>query len=257
MKCLWIATTPRSGSSFFCERLFQRARIQASAEFLNPRMLRQRGLLEGESSYRVSSLESLIESRMSGRKKGSSPICLKVMYAHFDRARALAGVRESLGAHPVVLLQRRDVVSQAVSLYIAEFTSQWVSFKPALRDAASLPYSFQAIDRIADRIERHTALWRRTFVVSGIDYVEIYYEQVVEQPVELVNSVMRLWDLAPRIRPRPAPKSHSSQSTEINRRFIEQYRRDKLAAIFDEAAPAGPADHTHDSADGAGGGANA
>src|SRR5688572_15310109 len=238
MKCLWIATTPRSGSSYFCEVLFQRAKIQASAEFLNPRKLRQRGLLQDESNYLVPSLEALIEGRMSERREVESPICLKVMYTHFERARALAGVRESLGAHPVVLMQRRDVVSQAVSLYIAELTGQWVSFKPPLRDVAALPYSFEAIDGIVDRIERHTALWRRTFLVAGIEYLEIYYEQLIEQPVEVVNSVMRLWDLARRNRPKLAPKTHSSQTTEINRQFIEQYRRDKLEAIFRQDVPA-------------------
>ena len=243
MRCLWIATTPRSGSSYFCELLFQRAKIQASAEFLNPRMLRRHGLLQDGANYAGLSVQSVIEGRMHGRREGASPICLKAMYSHFDRARALAGVRESLGAHPVVLMQRRDVVSQAVSLYIAEFTGQWVSFKPPLRDVAELPYSFEAIDGIADRIERHTALWRRTFVVAGMAYKEIYYEEVIEQPVEVVDSVMRLWDLAPRNRPARAPKRHSSQTTEINRQFIEQYRRDKLEAIFRQDVPADTA-HT-------------
>lgn len=245
MKCLWIATTPRSGSNYFCELLFQRAKIQLPREFLNPELLRTLGLLQGWSDYLVPSLESLIAGRGSRRQRRPSSICLKAMYSHFDRARALAGVRESLSAHPVVLLQRRDIVSQAVSLYIAEYTGQWVSFRPPLRDVAELTYSFEAIDAVADRIERHTALWRRTFLVAGVEYKEIYYEQLIEQPEELVNSVMRLWDLEPRDRPRSAPKPHSSQTTEINRRFIEQYRRDKLGAIFERARQDVSAGHAH------------
>jgi LPS sulfotransferase NodH len=235
MKCLWIATTPRSGSNYFCDLLFEGATIQNPKEILNLELLRSRGLLE-DTQYLVPSLESLIAGLGYDRRRQASPVCLKVMYSQFDLARRLPGVRESIGAHPVVLLLRRDIVAQAVSLYIAEFTGQWTSYKEPARDAAALPYSFEAIERVAERIERHTALWRRTFLVAGISYLEIYYEQVIEQPVEQVNSVRRLWDLAPRIRPKAAPKPHSSQTTEINRRFIEQYRRDKLEAIFRQDA---------------------
>lgn len=231
MKCLWIATTPRSGSNYFCDLLFERATIQNPKEVLNLELLRSRGLLE-ETRYLVPSLEALIANLGYDRRQKASPICGKVMYSQFDVARRLPGVRESLEAHPVVLLLRRDIVAQAVSLYIAEFTGQWTSYKEPARDVSELSYKFEAIDGIAERIERHTALWRRTFLVAGIHYIELYYEQVIEQPAEAVDRVMQLWELAPRMRARSAPKPHSSQTTEINRRFIEQYRRDKLAADF-------------------------
>src|SRR5687767_4026471 len=46
MKCLWIATTPRSGSNHFCDLLFEGATIQNPKEILNLELLRSRGLLE-------------------------------------------------------------------------------------------------------------------------------------------------------------------------------------------------------------------
>lgn len=229
MKCLWMATTPRSGSNFLCQRLFERARLQMPKEFLNMDFLRQRGVVDDESRFLVPSLDALLERAAPGydRRETALPICIKAMYTHLVQARTLPGVSEWLRAETVILLLRQDIVGQAVSLYIAEHTGRWTSYgRPRSEDRGDPPYDFKGIAARARRIEQHVALWRQTFAAENVDYRVVYYEQLMTQPDELLEELMHVWQLKPRARQAQPANPHERQTTALNEEFIERYRRD-------------------------------
>ena len=225
VNCLWVASTPRSGSNIFCQWLYERARLQEPKEFLNVESLRKYGAVDDQGQFLVSSLAALFDGTPFNRRNADFPICIKAMYSQFAQARALPGVIESLAARPVVLLLRRDVVAQAVSLYIAEFTGQWTSY--AQPHAAAPPYDGNAISARARRIEQHLALWRQVFAAERIDYREIYYEDLMAHPVDIVDGVIELWQLTLRRSRARHSHPHARQTTGLNADFIERYRRDQ------------------------------
>lgn len=239
MTSFWIATTARTGSNYFCDLLFERAEIQAPKEFLNLEFLRRFNLIDDESRPLMPSLDSFLDEIGRQWRNTVQPLCIKALYPQFESARRIPGVRESLGAHLVIMLVRRDVVAQAVSQYIARSAGHWISGAQPRRDLETIGYDFSAIDTTVERIERHNALWRRTFLVAGISYEEIAYEHVRMQPVETIDHVIELWGLTPRAGYRAVPKPHHSQTTELNARFIEQYRHDKVKRIFAPAVSKG------------------
>ncbi len=233
MKCFWIATTPRTGSNYFCDLLFERAEIQTPKEFLNAEFLRRLDLVDDESRFVMPSFEAFVAHIGDQWRNTVQPLCIKALYSQFEPVRTVPGVRESLSAHLVVMLVRRDVVAQAVSQHIARSAGHWVSAAEPRRDRATIRYDFSAIDAAVERIERHNALWRRTFLVAGITYQEIVYEQLTLQPAEIVDHVIELWGLTPRSQRQAVPNPHRSQTTDLNAEFIERYRFDKMKAIFE------------------------
>lgn len=221
-----MATTPRSGSNLLCQLLFERAQIQEPKEFLNIEFLRSCGAVDHESRFLVPSLDALLDCSNYDRRETAFPICIKAMYSQFAPSRTLPGVSQGLGANTVILLLRQDIVAQAVSLYIAESTGQWTSYASPRTDGAGPPYDFAAIDARVRRIEQHISLWRQTFDAGRIDHREVFYEHLMADPVEVIDSVMQLWQL--KLRPRPAHHSHphARQTTALNADFIERYRLD-------------------------------
>jgi LPS sulfotransferase NodH len=240
MNCFWIATTARTGSNYFCDLLFERAEIQTPKEFLNPEFLRRLNLVDDESRLLMPSLDSFLDDIGRQWRNTVQPLCIKALYSQFEPARTLPGVRESLSAHVVVMLVRRDIVAQAVSQHIARSAGHWVSGAQPRRDPETIQYDFSALDAAVERIERHNALWRRTFLVAGISFQEIVYEQLTSQPAEIVDQVIELWGVKPRAQRQAVPNPHHSQTTDLNARLIEQYRLDKMKAIFETPVPAEP-----------------
>ena len=222
-----MATTPRSGSNLLCQLLFERAQLQEPKEFLNLEFLRNCGAVDHELRFLVPSLDALIGCTNYDRRDRAFPICIKAMYTQFDKARTLPGVSEGLRAETVILLLRRDIVAQAVSLYIAELTGRWTSYARPAAERAEPPYDFKAIEARVRRIDRHVALWRQTFEADHIDYRVVYYEQLMADPDELLESLMHFWQLEPRARRARFSHPPERQTTVLNTDFIERYRLDK------------------------------
>jgi LPS sulfotransferase NodH len=222
-----MATTPRSGSNLLCQRLFERAQLQVPKEFLNIEFLQKWGVIDHEAKFLIPSLDVLLDRAKYDRRDTAFPICIKTMYTQFDLARTLPGVSEGLRAETVILLLRRDIVAQAVSLYIAEHTGRWTSYGRPRSDKSAPPYDFEAIEARIRRIDHHVALWRQTFEENHIDHRVVYYEQLMDDPDELLGHLMHVWQLKPRARPARHSNPHERQTTALNADFIERYRLDR------------------------------
>ena len=221
-----MATTPRSGSNLLCQRLFEQAQLQEPKEFLNIELLRQWGVVDHESRFLVPTLGALLDCAQYDRGDSAFPICIKTLYSQFDQARTLPGVSDALRAETVILLLRRDIVAQAVSLYIAEHTGRWASYVPPVSERSDPPYDFKAIAARVRRIDQHVALWRQALEADHIDHKVVYYEQLMAHPDELLENLMQIWQLKARVQPVRHSHPHENQTTALNADFIERYRLD-------------------------------
>ncbi len=106
---------------------------------------------------------------------------------HATAVRELAGLTgiellECLFGNPgYVWMRRRDKVRQAISLWRALQTRTWRLEHPG-RDAErpELHYSFEGIDHLRRRLSADDESWGRFFLASGVDPLEISYEDDVE-----------------------------------------------------------------------------
>jgi trehalose 2-sulfotransferase len=98
---------------------------------------------------------------------------------------------EALAPNPrVVLLTRRDVDRQAVSWFVADRTGRWSSVDRRGTDERP-PYDRRAIERRRRLALAGTRAWADFLARSGVDVLEVAYEDLVADHERTVRSAAR------------------------------------------------------------------
>jgi LPS sulfotransferase NodH len=114
---------------------------------------------------------------------------------HEDRASRLNAIIDSLSPCVVFLLRRRDVLSQAISHFLANESGYYHSTCPegGRLQRARVRYKRADIERFLVYTQRCYAEWSNLFAVAGVVPEVLYYENFVENPIQSFT------DLADRI----------------------------------------------------------
>ncbi len=119
---------------------------------------------------------------------------VKVFPSHVDRIATEIRWADALPNLEFVHLLRRDLLGQAMSLHRANQTQQWRSTSPVraepVYDAAGILNCLQVIVR--DRVR-----WMKFFARTGIEPLQLVYEDVVERPQSAVDAVAGLMNVTP------------------------------------------------------------
>jgi len=99
----------------------------------------------------------------------------------------------------IVLLYRRDVIAQAVSIQRAKLSGRWHSHIGAQTRAEHVvegsEYDYAAIrDSVATIAKSNTHL-REFAINNGHHHIELYYEDVIPDPLGTVRSILTFLDL--------------------------------------------------------------
>ncbi len=86
-----------------------------------------------------------------------------------------------------VLIRRRDVLGQAISLVIAGQTGKWTSHEKQTKQAV---YSHEAIDKSLQLTAYYNDLWDRFFTTTKIVPLPVFYEDLLDQPTEEIQRVV-------------------------------------------------------------------
>jgi LPS sulfotransferase NodH len=116
---------------------------------------------------------------------------IKVFSNQFDvtmRARWLESLDEPL----FVYLERRDILSQAISFVKAIQTGSYISSEP---ENGRLRYDAKLIATNLARIADSGARWRRYFARNGINPVWLVYEEMIEDPSRAVARIAQALDI--------------------------------------------------------------
>lgn len=111
----------------------------------------------------------------------------KFFSGHFD---FIAGTDwlERLPGLQFVYLERRDLLGQAISLVKA---TQTRSFRASVTPMAEAVYDRAAIVFTLKRLALAQARWRIFFATNGIHPLNLYYEDVCENPASAVSAIAR------------------------------------------------------------------
>ncbi len=142
-----------------------------------------------------------------------------------------AELLDSLFGDPqYVWMRRRDRVRQAISLWRALQTRVWRLEHPGGDGGKpQLHYSFEGIEHLRRRLTADDESWGRFFVRSGIEPLELFYEEDVEpDPAEAVQRVLALVGVEVPARWRPAAET-VRQSDRLNEAWRIAYDRDATA----------------------------
>ena len=233
----WICSTQRSGSTLLCDLLTQTGLHGQPDEFLDIRKPEYRDLFNEAGTTRTAYLNWLFDHRSSP----NAAFGLKLHWNHGvsfmrgARADSMAHARLGSGSLAVrrlasrfeglryVWVKREDQVGQAVSLYRARNTNQWV--RPDGEKAASRPdpvFNAAEIARALRWLTRVDAGWQRYFARLGATPYVVHYERLTaDQAGVLAGLGAHLGiPVAPTVAPRLG-RQRDNWSIEMRERFIE------------------------------------
>lgn len=213
-----IGSVERSGSTFFCNRLWQTGILGAPGEYFNFHTI----MVQMMVRLGVSNLDEYINRLCEVRTSPNGVFGMQLHWPHLQFLE-LATRRADTPNIRWILLDRRDHVAQAVSFAKAYQTRQWTS----LAEPAGAPaYSFKTLRTCHGQLKEHRKSWQSFGRRLKTKPALIFYEDFITAPDAAADRVVK-WLGFPE-----APVASVSlpevkrQSDEINAEWAERFRRD-------------------------------
>ncbi len=210
-----VASSPRSGSTLFCEALARTGRLGMPLEYF-----RMRHSVDKGRSWGARSLAEYCQEMV---KRRSTPNGVFGMKLHHDQLTFLRARGVLVDPTAWVSIERSDRVAQAVSFARAQQTRAWTSYSSS--DAQS-EYNFTHIASAARMIRDQTVGWEKYFARLEISPLRFRYEEVAN---DVQASAKRVMDLLLVADDEPAvvfSPSHERQGDSINGEWIARYREE-------------------------------
>lgn len=213
-KTLLICSTPRSGSHALGHALFETGALGAPFEYANPVNYAEWQRITGQSDL-VGVFKSIVARR-------TSPNGIFSMKLHYDQLGVFgefSNVQKLFPNLAVLLLTRKNLLKQSVSMSLAHQTGQCI----VGQESNGMRPIFKAaeIDAAARLILRHNALWEYTLLSSGIQPLRIAFEDFLAAPENTVRSIAA--HVGAQVMRVPKAPVTKSQATDVNRQWAERY----------------------------------
>lgn len=128
-----------------------------------------------------------------------------------------------------VHIQREDIVSQAVSLWIARHTKQWTSRRSKLVEEEQVRYDFEALSLILENIGRQNNRLAAALSALEVPTWAISYERLLADPQGEIRAVARFLGVDATEWQLPANKTHRRQDSRIKAEYVARLRADLTA----------------------------
>lgn len=234
-----ICTTPRSGSNLLSDLLFSSGVMGQPSEFLNPNgtippLAKQYNLVDPKGQlFLTQYLNSVVENQSSP----NGVFGLKLLFDQFEVFYDYACVKKLLQKSKFVLLSRKDFISQAVSLHIATETDAWKSFEEDKSKRQLVEYDEKKIAYFVERIIQHNLRWIEFFTVNKIDYLQVYYEDILKQPNKICQNICKFVGVETDYLFKLEKSRFQKQGDELNQKLADTFRNNSTLNLTRVAKP--------------------
>jgi LPS sulfotransferase NodH len=211
-----VCTLPRSGSNLLCDLLSHSGQAGSPAELLH----------DGAKTAAPRPAAEWMTALAAAGTRQDGPFAIKLFPEHLARLELKHGIRffDWFPDLKLILLRRRDLLAQAVSLAIARQTGSWVKSNPGHHGEARYDAAF--IAAMLDRLVEWEAYWRRHIAISGSATLELVYEDFEHEPPSGANAALAFLGLPPI----PADTAGSDwlgrQGSGLNLEWCARFRED-------------------------------
>jgi LPS sulfotransferase NodH len=176
-----ICTTPRSGSNLLCDLLWSCGAMGKPQEYLNiPDILiplaKKYNLIDAESKI---SFDEYMSCMIQNFSSPNNVFGMKFLFDQFEPLMDLQAIKKVLQRCKFIWLVRRDVVAQAVSMYIAKRTNHWSSHTEDKSKRKSVEYNEEKIAFFVKYLSNLNFKWTEFLSVNQAEYLEIIYEELL------------------------------------------------------------------------------
>lgn len=183
-----LVGSPRAGSNWLCQLIRNSGVLGAPGEYFEDDQLH---------SIRKSSKDAadLAWQRALDLGRSANGICGIKIFPDLLKYWPSADFVTFLSRCKLVHLRRKDLLDQAISWSIGYQTGAWASFMKTRPRSAK--YDAQLIERRLATIVADNLAWDRAAEKWGNQTITLYYEDILEEPLEALNQIARLMGVAP------------------------------------------------------------
>ena len=216
----FVCSTPRCGSSVFCEALCNTQLAGAPTEYFD-KAIEQRFW----KHWNVQSREEFIELLL---KKKTSPNGVFGTKTHLNQYKTTFGFDElptRFSGLSYIWIRRSDIVAQAVSYTKAVQLELWTHHGNA-RKGSELVYDFKQIKHFKDRVESEDEKWRVFFQSHNIEPLTLVYEDFSDKLLETVNDTLKFIGVEASQEVSIEPISLVKQADAVSQQWCERFRKE-------------------------------
>jgi len=219
LRCVLLAFVNRSGSNYLAELLKSTGKFAGFEESLNDFSMRYLVPRFASVSFpdyirRIQSEATKVPGQVWGVKVGWMQLAMLL------RSQAIPNL-----IHPsIILARRRDVISQAVSLFIAEQTGQWTSATAPTMDRKDIAYDGDKIFTHLRGILNSYSQLESILTFANLPYIEVFYEDLLDAPQGIISGLSRKLvghGFAPQIRSVRMEIQRNEIDNDLKLRFIK------------------------------------
>ena len=232
-----ICTTPRSGSNLLCNLLESSRVMGHPKEFLNLDSVilpfaQRNNLLNNESQI---CLDTYLDNVVPKFSSKNNVFGMKLLYDQFEPYMELNVIREFIHQCKFIWLLRKDVLSQAISMYIANETNEWTSFNEQTNQEQEnknrrefVDYNESKINNYLTKLAKLNLNWIEFFSVNQLDYLPVTYEDVLKNTNQVCHSICDFCEIETDHEFSLKQASFKKQGDDLNTRFRDAFRKSSV-----------------------------
>ena len=217
---VFICFTNRCGSNYLAEVIESTDYFPSSGEFFN-----WDTVIDNSKDANLVSLDDFCKKLINQRKKNNIFIS-KIGYLQLFMLSKFGQIPNIINNPKFIWIRRNDVVSQAVSLVIANQTKQWTSFQQPV-DEKKAEYKYHEIMTSINEIIRANVMFENYFKLFNANYLSIFYEDFCEQPLEHMDHISKFLqhdDTKPDVAAVRTEIQRNALNEEFKARFLEDIK---------------------------------
>jgi trehalose 2-sulfotransferase len=230
-----VASSYRSGSTYFCSLLWKTGVLGAPAEYVNTGDGRQ---LREVMARRLQSTspEDYFKKLLACRTSSNGVFGMKAHYDHFEQAlNWCPTMLDLLSPISYIYLTRRDYIAQAVSMAKAIQTDRWTSTDREIRTV--LRYDGYLIRRCLEDIHRQKVGWLRWFELNNVTPLVLNYEELIAGTGDIIDKVVEFLNVPQERSSEIHPPTVEKLGNRVNVEWAARFRREALSASSWRGSP--------------------
>ncbi len=168
--------------------LYETKKFGFPLEYANPA-----NLAEWKKRLGVVDIVEVISELQNRRTSANGVFGIKIHYSHIRQFGGFSKMVELFPNAYYVLLSRRDVLGQAISLSIAKQTGVWIYGQKSMKENPE--YSFVDIDNCFRSILLDNSAWRYALLASGSNFIELNFEEVQNNISRAIEAIARFIEI--------------------------------------------------------------
>ncbi len=232
-----ICTTARSGSNLLCDLLTSSKMMGNPKEILNlDSMLRpfceRHNLFENDAQISMNHYLNYAIDKLSSK---NNIFGMKVLFDQLEPFLKSEAVKQFLQTSQFIWLVRRDVVAQAVSMYIARVTDEWTSMNEQKNleqenknRREEVQYDGKKIGDFVKYLTQKNLKWLEFFAINQVNYMQVYYEDILINPNRVCQNICQFCEVEPEYKFSLSNARFKKQGNELNERLAATFRKESL-----------------------------